>query len=94
MRNLFDNPLLLIVLLLIIVLVFGAKRLPDAARSVGRSMRILKSEVREMQDDDGSGTEASKQPVEGRVFEGAPSDERAQGGTQSTHPAHDLYHGG
>ena len=27
------------------ILLFGAKRLPDAARSVGRSLRILKSEV-------------------------------------------------
>ena len=54
MRNLFDNPMLLIVLLLIIVLVFGAKRLPEAARSVGRSMRIFKSEVKEMRDDDAS----------------------------------------
>jgi sec-independent protein translocase protein TatA len=67
MRNIFDNPLLLIVLLLIIVLIFGAKRLPDAARSVGRSMRIFKSEVREMKDDErpASGT----RPLEGRVVD-------------------------
>ncbi|MGW0053830.1 Sec-independent protein translocase subunit TatA [Nocardia nova] len=31
------------------VVLFGAKRLPDAARSVGRSLRIFKSEVQEMQ---------------------------------------------
>jgi sec-independent protein translocase protein TatA len=30
---------------------FGAKRLPDAARSLGKSMRIFKSEIREMQTD-------------------------------------------
>lgn len=34
------------------ILLFGAKRLPDAARSVGRSLRILKSEVGAMHDDD------------------------------------------
>lgn len=34
------------------VLLFGAKKLPDAARGIGRSMRILKSEVSAMQDDD------------------------------------------
>lgn len=34
------------------ILLFGAKRLPDAARSVGRSLRILKSEVSAMHDDD------------------------------------------
>ena len=44
MRALFDSPAALILLLLVIVL-FGAKRLPDAARSVGRSIRIFKSEM-------------------------------------------------
>ncbi len=34
------------------ILLFGAKKLPDAARGVGRSLRILKSEVSAMHDDD------------------------------------------
>ena len=34
-----------------LVLLFGAKKLPDAARSLGKSMRIFKSEVKEMQAD-------------------------------------------
>lgn len=33
------------------VLLFGAKKLPDAARGVGRSLRILKAEVAAMNDD-------------------------------------------
>ncbi|RWA23738.1 hypothetical protein MELE44368_00620 [Mycolicibacterium elephantis DSM 44368] len=33
------------------VLLFGAKKLPDAARSLGKSMRIFKSEIKEMQSD-------------------------------------------
>jgi sec-independent protein translocase protein TatA len=33
----------------IVILLFGAKKLPDAARSLGKSMRIFKSEIREMQ---------------------------------------------
>ncbi len=36
----------------VFILLFGAKRLPDAARSVGRSLRILKSEVGAMNDDE------------------------------------------
>ena len=44
MRALFDSPAAIILLLLVVVL-FGAKRLPDAARSVGRSIRIFKSEM-------------------------------------------------
>jgi len=33
------------------ILLFGAKKLPDAARGVGRSLRILKSEVSAMNED-------------------------------------------
>jgi sec-independent protein translocase protein TatA len=40
------------IILAAFVLIFGAKRLPDAARGVGRSLRILKSEVSAMHDDD------------------------------------------
>ncbi|TEX50129.1 MAG: hypothetical protein B7C55_12155 [Actinomycetales bacterium mxb001] len=39
----------ILILILIILLLFGAKRLPDVARGLGRSLRILKSETREMQ---------------------------------------------
>jgi sec-independent protein translocase protein TatA len=39
------------ILAVVVVLLFGAKRLPDAARSLGKSMRIFKSEIREMQTD-------------------------------------------
>lgn len=40
-----------IILLLVVVVLFGSKRLPDAARSLGKSMRIFKSEVKELQAD-------------------------------------------
>ena len=43
-RGLFEGWHLIILLVLLVVL-FGFKRLPDAARSIGRSMRIFKSEV-------------------------------------------------
>jgi sec-independent protein translocase protein TatA len=46
------RPWHIFVLVVVLVLLFGAKRLPDAARSLGRSMRILKTEVRGMADDD------------------------------------------
>lgn len=35
------------------ILLFGAKKLPDAARGLGRSLRILKSEVAAMHEDGG-----------------------------------------
>ena len=46
------GPLEIAIIVLVIVLLFGAKKLPDAARSIGRSMRIFKSEVKEMKNDD------------------------------------------
>jgi sec-independent protein translocase protein TatA len=36
----------------VFVLFFGAKRMPDAARGLGRSLRIFKSEVSQMQSED------------------------------------------
>lgn len=41
----------IVIIVLLVVIVFGWKRLPDAARSLGRSARILKSEIGEMGDD-------------------------------------------
>jgi sec-independent protein translocase protein TatA len=49
MGGLRGQEILIIVILLI--LVFGWKRLPDAARSLGRSARVFKSEVEEMKKD-------------------------------------------
>lgn len=48
MGNLKGYELLIIALLL--VLLFGSKRLPDAARSIGRSLRIFKSETKGLVD--------------------------------------------
>ncbi|TQF65605.1 Sec-independent protein translocase subunit TatA [Rhodococcus spelaei] len=36
----------------VLLVLFGSKKLPDAARGLGRSMRILKSEVSEMHADE------------------------------------------
>ncbi len=40
-----------VIVIAVFVLLFGAKKLPDAARSLGQSMRIFKSEVKEMKSD-------------------------------------------
>ncbi|WP_134428115.1 Sec-independent protein translocase subunit TatA [Mycobacterium ulcerans] len=37
------------ILAVVVIVLFGAKKLPDAARSLGKSIRIFKSEMREMQ---------------------------------------------
>lgn len=42
----------LLIILFVVLLLFGANKLPDLARSMGRSARIFKSEVKEMRNDD------------------------------------------
>lgn len=51
MLQMLDRPGFLIIGL-IAILLFGAKRLPEAARSLGRSARILKAETHGLRDDD------------------------------------------
>ena len=56
MRYLLAMPFLrepshILLLLIVVILLFGAKRLPDSARSLGRSLRIFKSEMKDMKND-------------------------------------------
>lgn len=41
----------LVIVVLIIILLFGARRLPDLARSMGQSLKIFKHEVKDLHDD-------------------------------------------
>lgn len=45
------GPAQLLIVALVVIVLFGSNRLPDVARSVGRSMRIFKSEIEEMNKD-------------------------------------------
>jgi sec-independent protein translocase protein TatA len=56
--DLFDSPLKIAIVAAVIIVLFGSKKLPDAARSLGRSMRILKAEVGSLHEDE---------PVAGRA---------------------------
>lgn len=42
----------IIVIAVVIMVLFGAKKMPEAARSLGRSMRIFKAETKGLEDDD------------------------------------------
>lgn len=54
----------LILVLLVVVVVFGSKRLPDSARALGRSMRILKAETKGLRDDDDTPATTTAQVVQ------------------------------
>lgn len=62
MLEFLEKPGVVIVLLVALV-VFGSKRLPDSARALGRSMRILKAEAKGLKDDDGTVTPVAVSPV-------------------------------
>jgi len=67
------KPYHILILVLVIVILFGWKRLPDAARSLGRSMRIFKSEVEEMKKDGKSTpSAASSDTVRGETVDPTP----------------------
>ena len=52
----------LVILIGILVLLFGAKRLPDMARSIGQSARVFKGEMKGMKNDDASRTDKPADP--------------------------------
>ena len=62
----------LIILVLLVVLLFGAKRLPDAARSIGKSMKIFKAETRDLAGDKSTSHEDAE-PVETKQIPATPA---------------------
>ena len=50
--DLFDSPWKILIVAVVIIVLFGSRKLPDAARSLGKSMRILKTEVGSLHEDE------------------------------------------
>jgi sec-independent protein translocase protein TatA len=50
--DLFDSPWKVLIVAIFFIVLFGSKKLPDAARSLGKSMRILKTEVGSLHEDE------------------------------------------
>ncbi|WP_346623637.1 Sec-independent protein translocase subunit TatA [Blastococcus montanus] len=62
------GPLEIGLIILAILLLFGYKKLPDASRSLGRSLRIFKGEMKGMKDDDVRAKDAAQTgPVRGEI---------------------------
>jgi sec-independent protein translocase protein TatA len=59
--DLFDSPWKVLIVAVVLIVLFGSKKLPHAARSLGQSMRILKKEVSDLHHDE-PGTEAQATP--------------------------------
>ena len=71
----------LLIILVIVVLVFGASKLPELARGSGRALRIFKAETKGLNDDDDDKTESqreleARQASEREAFEARQAAER------------------
>ena len=58
------SPTHWLIVLGVLVLLFGAKKLPDLARSVGQSTRVLKGEMRGLKDDEDAAKPAVAAPAQ------------------------------
>ena len=77
----------LMLILAVLVLLFGASKLPNAARSIGQSMRIFKAETKGMRSEDKTADSAQHQGTQnqGTQNQGAPPAQ--QDGNQALPPA-------
>jgi sec-independent protein translocase protein TatA len=65
------EPSHILLVVLVLVILFGSRRLPDVARGLGQSMRIFKAEVKQMKDEDeakAGRTSEPTEPLEGKVL--------------------------
>jgi sec-independent protein translocase protein TatA len=69
--DLFDSPWKVLIIAALLIVFFGARKLPDAARSLGKSMRILKKEVTGLHEDE-------DEPAPGATVQAAPAQLQAQ----------------
>lgn len=69
-----------LIVIVVLAVLFGAKRLPDAARSLGKSARILKAEVGGLHDD-------QAKPAEAQSLDAKPAETRSVAQAAQTPPA-------
>jgi sec-independent protein translocase protein TatA len=75
--DLFDSPWKIAIIAVFIIVLFGSRKLPEAARSLGKSMRILKTEVQGLHEDD---------PEPAPAVQAAPAQLQAQAAAAPTAP--------
>jgi sec-independent protein translocase protein TatA len=87
-----------IILAVVVLVLFGGKRLPDAARGIGRSLRIFKSEIKEMNKDDETpkdhadraGNPERVEPIEGRIVGRSDQNGQTPAQTPAGEPRRDV----
>ena len=80
----FENPWVVIAIIVVALLLFAAPKLPQMARNLGQSIRIIKSEVNQMKEEGKpkSPSSSGDGPVEGKVVD-HPEAGKDHGGEQN-----------
>jgi len=76
--DLFDSPWKIAIIAILIIVLFGSRKLPEAARSLGKSMRILKTEVQGLHEDEPADPAATVQTAAPAQLQATPSSVDAQ----------------
>ena len=80
--DLFDSPWKIAIIAILLIVLYGSKKLPGAARSLGQSMRILKREVQGLHEDESasgpSDSTATGVPAPAEIAVSQQPDQQAQ----------------
>jgi sec-independent protein translocase protein TatA len=76
--DLFDSPWKILIIAVVLIILFGGKKMPDAARSLGRSMRILKAEVQDLHKEHDDEDEQPARPAQPAAALAAPQIQQDQ----------------
>ncbi|WP_380278277.1 Sec-independent protein translocase subunit TatA [Kitasatospora purpeofusca] len=79
------EPWHVLVVLAVVILLFGSKKLPEMARGLGKSMRILKAETKAMREDDTPAADAAQGTAQSTA---APAQPAAEQPRQAVNPTH------
>jgi len=80
------HPATLVVLVLLVILLFGSRRLPDLARSVGQSMKIFRSEVKDLRTDGAAPVKDPEGPAAGTPGADQPGPAQREARPEGTTP--------
>jgi sec-independent protein translocase protein TatA len=81
--DLFDSPWKILIVAIVLIVLFGSKKLPYAARSLGQSMRILKREVQGLHEEDQASGPANSAPAQYDTGSGFPQAELTSAAPQT-----------
>ena len=79
------RPVHILILLLVLIIVFGASKLPDIARNIGKSAKVLKSELSDLSED-GSNKQVTAGPQNPQIQDTPSSPAPTQNNVQNSSP--------